>query len=435
MASVGNDANGRKRILFLDPRDGKRKTLRLGKCDRRTAQVIAVHLEALLAARVRGLPLPPDTAAFVREVQGELREKLIRLDLLDAPRCILLGEFLRDYILSRPDVKPATLTVWQQPRRNLLEFFGEGKPLRDITAGEAEQFKAWLSTQGLAPTTLAKRLTFARTFFHAARKHRFIEANPFAEVKIPSASVRERQHFIDRPTVQRLLEHASPTWRIIIALCRYGGLRCPSEVLSLKWECVDWGAERITVISPKTDRYAGKERREIPLFAELRPYLEEAWELAQPGQEYVVPGDHLAKAQGPTGWRNCNLRTAFAKLIRRAGLQPWPRLFHNLRSSRETELLEQFPVHVVAQWLGHDPKISLKHYAQITAVHYRLAAQGGTKSGTQVAQQTVARNCTGSRWPPQLFGIEELMRSSAMSNNRTYEQKVTLRGFEPRFWP
>ena len=96
-------------------------------------------------------------------------------------------------------------------------------------------------------------------------------------------------------------------------------------------------------------------------------------------------GTHLAKAQGPNGWRNCNLRTAFDKLVRRAGLESWPRLFHNLRSSRETELLESFPVHVVAMWMGHDAKVSLKHYAQTTQDHFDRAT-GGAKSGALGAQ-------------------------------------------------
>ena len=178
---------------------------------------------------------------------------------------------------------------------------------------------------------------------HVARKHKLIDENPFSEVKIPTANVSARQRFIDRDTVQKLLDVANPTWRTIIALCRFGGLRCPSEVLSLEWRHVDWERNRITVPSPKTDRYDGKGSRTIPLFAELRPYLEEAFELAEPGQTHVVGGEHLAKAQGPNGWRNCNLRTTFEKLVKRAGLEPWPRLFHNLRSSRETELLEVVP--------------------------------------------------------------------------------------------
>jgi integrase len=233
-------------------------------------------------------------------------------------------------------------------------------------------------------------VSFSRTFLHVARKHKLIDENPFSEVKIPTANVSARQHFIDRDAVQKRLCVANPTWRIIIALARFGGLRCPSEVLSLEWRHIDWERNRITVPSPKTDRYDGKGTRTVPLFADLRPFLEEAFELAEPGQTHVVGGDHLTKAQGPNGWRNCNLRTEFDKLVKRAGPEAWPRLFHNLRSSRETELLESFPVHVVAMWMGHDAKVSLKHYAQTTEDHFDRAA-GGAKSGALEAQNQAQR--------------------------------------------
>jgi len=195
--------------------------------------------------------------------------------------------------------------------------------------------------------------------------------------------------------VQRLLAVANPTWRTIIALSRFGGLRCPSEVLSLEWRHIDWERNRITVPSPKTDRYAGKGSRSLPLFPELRPFLEEAFELATPGQSHVVGGKYLEKANGPTGWINCNLRTQFERLVNRAGLEAWPRLFHNLRASRETELLESFPVHVVAQWMGHDAKVSLKHYAQTTDDHFDRAS-GGAKSGAQEAQKQAQQATVGS---------------------------------------
>jgi len=262
--------------------------------------------------------------------------------------------------------------------------------------GTGDQFKAWLLTQDLAPATVAKRLSFARTFLHVARKHKLIEVNPFCEVKIPTANVAARQRFIDRDMVQRLLDHATPTWRMIIALARFGGLRCPSEVLSLEWRHIDWERGRLTVPSPKTDRYDGKESRTIPLFPELRMHLEEALELAEKGQTHVIGGNHLVKASRATGWKSCNLRTSFGKLIKRAGLEPWPRLFHNLRSSRETELLERFPVHVVALWMGHDAKVSLKHYAQTTDEHFERAASGA-ESGSPNAQNQAQRVDVGNR--------------------------------------
>jgi hypothetical protein len=73
--------------------------------------------------------------------------------------------------------------------------------------------------------------------------------------------------------------------------------------------------------------------------------------------------------------RNCNLRTEFKRIIKRAGLEPWPRLFHNLRASRETELAERFPLHVVTAWLGNTTEVAQKHYLQTTDEHFQRALE------------------------------------------------------------
>ena len=121
MASVVNDPNGRKRILFVDAEEN-RKAIRLGKMDRKSAEAIARHVEALLAAKIGGQPVPRGTAVWLSGIGASLRAKFATVGLIEAPRRAALGEFLRSHILSRPDVKPATLEVWQQPYRNLTEF-------------------------------------------------------------------------------------------------------------------------------------------------------------------------------------------------------------------------------------------------------------------------------------------------------------------------
>ena len=78
---------------------------------------------------------------------------------------------------------------------------------------------------------------------------------------------------------------------------------------------------------------------------------------------------------------------------KRSGLTPGPRLFHNLRSSRETELLDIFPVQVVSKWMGHDPKTCLAHYAQTTTDHFEQAvssAESGAPKAQKQAQQVDA---------------------------------------------
>src|SRR5579884_258358 len=118
MASIANDPGGRRRVLFVAP-DGSRKTIRLGKIDRKSAESVCRHVEALLAAKISGQPIPRDTAVWLASIGANLRGKLAAAGLVEAAKRMLLGEFLSQYILSRPDVKPATLEVWQQPCRNL----------------------------------------------------------------------------------------------------------------------------------------------------------------------------------------------------------------------------------------------------------------------------------------------------------------------------
>ncbi len=412
MASITKAPNGQKIVQFVSP-EGVRKSIRLGKVDMRGAESVARHVESLLSQKICGQPVTRETAVWLSNLPYPLKIKLAKAGLIESdlpegtpveePKKTFLGAFLDGYILSRRDIKPATLVVWQQPCRNLKEFFGEDKRLADITPGDCKQFKEWLLLQKLAPTTKDKRLKFAREFFNAAKDHKFIESNPFAGIKVPAGDVSLRRQFVGRDVMARLLAVADPTWRTIIALSRFGGLRCPSEVLSLEWRHVDFEASRIHVPSPKTSGYCGKATREIPLFEELRPFLEEAFELAAPGQTHVVGGNHLAKADGVNGWMNCNLRTHLLRLLKRAGLESWPRLFHNLRSSFETELLEQFPTHVVAAWLGHSVKVMLKHYAQVTSEHFDRAGgvkKSGAESGAVVVQKAVQQGIAPST---QLF--------------------------------
>lgn len=72
-----------------------------------------------------------------------------------------------------------------------------------------------------------------------------------------------------------------------------------------------------------------------------------------------------------------NLRTVFMKILKRAGIKPWPKLSQNLRSSRSTELITQgFPAYVVAAWLGHSVKVANTHYNRSPTITFaeRLTA-------------------------------------------------------------
>jgi hypothetical protein len=86
---------------------------------------------------------------------------------------------------------------------------------------------------------------------------------------------------------------------------------------------------------------------------------------------------YRAAANTAMGWKNANLRSEMTRLLRRAGVSGWPRLFHSMRASRQTELQREFPLHVVCSWLGNSPRIAQQSYLLVTEDDFARAA--GTK--------------------------------------------------------
>jgi len=208
--------------------------------------------------------------------------------------------------------------------------------------------------------------------------------NPFADLSGTVPANRQRDYFVSRDEAALVLDACPDTeWRLLFALSRYGGLRCPSETLGLRWADIDWAQNRMTVRSPKTEHHDGGRSRVVPIFPELRPYLLDAFERADDGAEHAI-----------TRYRDAtqNLRTQLTKIIRRAGLEPWPKLWQNLRATRETELAEVFPAHVVSAWIGNSQAVAAKHYLQVTDEHFERAAQPAEAVQNPV-QHSAADDC------------------------------------------
>jgi len=374
VASIGNDPNGRKRILVVTS-DGKRKTIRLGKMSLKDAQAFRTKVEALVTYGTTGV-MSDETAAWLRALPDAIHTRLAVAGLDPERPNTHLAAFLDAYVARRVGVtaKKSTARIWSHTQRSLIAFFGADKPLQKITPGDADNWQLDLTKrQGklgphMADSTVRRRCGIAKQFFRAALRLKLITQNPFEDFKTTVKPNRERDRFITRQEAAKILD-ARPTaeWRLLFALCRYGGLRCPSEPLGLKWAEVDWAGGRLLVHFPKTAHHPGGESQLVPLFPELLPHLREAFEQAEPGAEYVI-----AK------WRygpGTNLRTTFLAILARAGLKPWPKLFQNLRATRETELNETWPIHKVCKWIGNSPRVANESYLQVTDEDYKKAAQ------------------------------------------------------------
>jgi integrase len=387
--------NGCRRLDFVD-HHGKEASIYLGKMPQRDAEGVAAKVEAIVTAKGTGRSIPPEVARWIAaEIGDRLAAKLTAKGLIE-PRqsaaAVALGPFVAAYIDGRTDVKPRTKLKYRSTETLLLAFYGADRPLAAITPGDADRLRRHCVGLGHVENTVRKHLAVAKLFFGAARRQRLIPESPFADQKTSSRANPSRYYFLSQADAQRVLNKCPDAqWRLLFALSRYGGMRCPSEHLALTWADVDWERSRITVRSSKTEHHEGGGVRQVPIFPELRPYLEEVFNeaeknLARPpvGTEDVI-----------TRYRdsNVNLRTQLKRIIRRAGLEPWPKLFQNLRSTRETELAEVFPMHVVCSWIGNSQNVAKKHYLQTTEEHFARACAPSEKAHRKAHQQPAPMPC------------------------------------------
>ena len=372
MASIWTSPSGSHRIQFLDPIDSTRKAIYVGNISVKAAKEIKTRVEYLVAAKAANLAVDAETARWLKDVGEDLHAKLLAVGLVgaraksqaDASRATI-ADFTANYITGRTDIKPRTRMGQEQARTHLVSFFGSEILLKDFTPADADRWVVNLKTK-YAEATVATNVKKARQFFRAAVRGKLIASNPFEGVKGGRMQNSTRHFFVTVDSTTKIIDKCpSFEWKAIVALCRFGGLRCPSELLALTWDDFLWDQNRFRVFSPKMAK-TDKAERYVPLFPELREHVEKLFDAAEPGTKHVIN-----KSRDPeTNWR-----TTFAKIVRRAGLKIWERPFQNLRSSRETELVERFPVHVVTYWLGNSPTIATKHYLQVRDTDFETASQ------------------------------------------------------------
>ena len=159
----------------------------------------------------------------------------------------------------------------------------------------------------------------------------------------------------------------------------------------------------------------------------------QVFEQAEPGTDFLI-----------TRYRggNSNLRTQLLRIIKKAGLKPWPKLFQSLRSTRQTELSEIYPAHVVCAWLGNSEDVAKGHYLQVTDSHFTRAAQldpelpdsSAEKASQNAAQQPAVPARRGSQTilqKPENPEISGEIRSNATPCKALQNSAMALVGLEP----
>ncbi|MDO4585507.1 MAG: site-specific integrase [Planctomycetia bacterium] len=378
--------------------DGKRCRL-YGFGRKREAEIVKEKVEELQAAQQIG-GLSVDCKLWLNNLwkrNQELYNRLVAFGLAE-PRteCGTLGELIDRYVSFPIDGRIPKIRSSKNRRTgaNIIVNYLANQPLGGFSRNKDEvqrvlDMRADVVTKEVAgeiyafmrkryqAATWGRRIRHLKTMYGLAVRLKWIEENPFDGLRGASPANRSRDFFVDDSLAREVLSACPDArWRLIFSLARWGGLRIPSEITFLEWGDILWVLNRIRIRIPKKTSQEEQERgnfecRDLPIFPEIRLALEE-YRASLPTTEptgRIFP--EMLNVEG-IGQR---LTKQLQTILREAGLPVWPKLFSNLRSTRDTELQREHPLHVVCAWLGHTPQISLQHYTQVTERDFEKAAQ------------------------------------------------------------
>lgn len=273
----------------------------------------------------------------------------------DSAKPRTVGSLITEFLSRQTGLSDATIDKHDQALMLLKDSFGR-RSIATLTVADAKSLVSSIRNSGLASTTAAKRLQTIKAFGQWLVDAEYLEVNPFAPITPGRGKTFDAsKEFISLAVFNKVLETVrNPEWRTLLALARYGGLRIPSEIHRLMWIDVKWSTRELAIQKAKT------EPRVCPLFApmerELRA-LKESLDAEGIETPFVFGRWHSLD-------RKSNLRAQLDRIIKRAGCDPWPRSFHNLRASRCTELIYEkgFTHKEVAKYMGNSPAVIMEHY-------------------------------------------------------------------------
>lgn len=386
MPSIAKEKrNGRTtyRLLWFGSDRKTRFRHYLGAASKSRRNTLELHVERLEHASMLSQPVEPATQRWLQSLidkEPKLYQKLVDSGLVAAGKDLTLANAVEEFILKKTSDADNTIRNWRICKRYLLEYFGENRLVSSITHPDALAWKEHLLTltkkdgsRKLADATINKRVKRAKQIFKHLTAKQLITSNPFDGVTAGNEENPERQFFVTREMTAAMLGKCPDAIaRLLLILYRYGGMR-QQEPFQLTWADVDLPNGTIRVTAPKTRKK--KPYRVLPIFPEIRPYLEDVFEGAE--SQRVIDYDIHPSA----------LYTKFSRIRERANVVAYDRLFHNLRGSRATELLAAgIAIADVSEWLGMDKITLLRHYAQATPQSMERAKTVATGGPVEVGQ-------------------------------------------------
>ena len=265
--------------------------------------------------------------------------------------------------VSAARLAPRTVEAYRRDLADLTAFLDGASPAGATTA-QLETYVAQMRADGLAATTIARRIAAVRSFFRHLQLIGARDDNPGAALELPRRR-RALPKTLSPGEVERLIEAANGVTprqlrdQALVELLYGAGLRV-SEAVGLERGAVDLEERYVRVIGK------GNKERIVPLG---RPAVDALVRYSSRGRPYLDKRHRqelFLNAQGGALTR-AGAFLILRKLAEKAGLEPGRVHPHLLRHSFATHLLEGgADLRSVQEMLGHADLATTELYTHVS---------------------------------------------------------------------
>jgi integrase/recombinase XerD len=264
--------------------------------------------------------------------------------------------------LSAARLAPRTVEAYRRDLADLTDWLGRSPA--DASTNDLAAYVAQLRADGLAATTIARRLAAVRSFF----RHQVLLGarvdNPAANVELPKRR-RTLPRTLSPSEVERLLDAAAGTTplehrnRAIVELLYGAGLRV-SEAVALHRQSVDVDNRLVRAFGK------GSKERVVPIGREAAESVRRYLSRGRPFLDRRHRQELFLNARGGPLTR-AGVFFILRRLAEKAGLEPERIHPHLLRHSFATHLLEGgADLRAVQEMLGHADLATTELYTHVS---------------------------------------------------------------------
>ena len=268
-------------------------------------------------------------------------------------------------IYKANDSAPSYIDSLEVSRDYLYRKFGRTLPIDQLTIVLVDEWYKDLIDGKLSPIkkkpglhTISRVVRHASTLFSHAEKRKQIPLNPFKLLDCRTPKV-DKDNYVYQP-VKTFVDKVLPKcpnigWAMVFVLLRGLGLR-HNEVDRVLIKDVHLKQRCIKIKNPKHHQTTKHRTRYAGIPAWCVPYITTALTQAQ-------RADHTADSRLIEGALLIrSRRKATLRIIRTAGVEPWPDLFQMMRRMARRDYKESVGPELASVWLGHSTKVGETNY-------------------------------------------------------------------------